>query len=54
MHVCEMNGMGAHNSFKDAVATIRRSGTEHQYQLVITRAYDEGEEQLLEEDAESE
>ena len=25
-----------------------------QYQLVVTRAYDEGEEQLLEEDAESE
>lgn len=41
-------------SFKDAVATIRRTGTEFQYQLVVTRAYEEGEEQLLEEDAESE
>lgn len=41
-------------SFKDAVATIRRTGVEHQYQLVVTRAYEEGEEQLLEEDAESE
>jgi hypothetical protein len=42
------------NSFKDAVATIRRTSIEFQYQLVITRAYEQGEEQLLEEDAESE
>lgn len=41
------------NSFQDAVATIRRTGTEYQYQLVVTRAYEEGEEQLLDEDAES-
>lgn len=41
-------------SFKDAVATIRRTGVEYQYQLVVTRAYEEGEEQLLEEDDESE
>ena len=40
------------NSFKDAVATIRRTSIEHQFQLVITRAYEEGEEQLLDEDAE--
>lgn len=39
--------------FKDAVATIRRTSVEYQYQLVITRAYEEGEEQLLEEDAET-
>lgn len=39
--------------FQDAVATIRRTGIEYQYQLVITRAYEEGEEQLLEEDAET-
>ncbi|WOO85774.1 Vacuolar import and degradation protein 27 [Vanrija pseudolonga] len=39
--------------FKDAVATIRRTGVEFQYQLVVTRAYEEGEEQLLEEDAET-
>lgn len=41
-------------SYKDAIATIRRTTTEHNYQLVITRAYEEGEEQLLEEDEESE
>lgn len=40
--------------FSDAVATIRRTSSEHQYQLVITRAYEEGEEQLLEEDDETE
>nr|ODO02222.1 cytoplasmic protein [Cryptococcus depauperatus CBS 7855] len=39
--------------FQDAVATIRRTGVEYQYQLVITRAYDEGEEQLLDDDAET-
>ena len=39
--------------FPDAVATIRRTGIDYQYQLVITRAYEEGEEQLLDEDAES-
>ncbi|PWN86561.1 VID27-domain-containing protein [Acaromyces ingoldii] len=39
--------------YKDAVATIRRTTTEFNYQLVITRAYEEGEEQLLEEDDES-
>ncbi|ORX38466.1 cytoplasm protein, partial [Kockovaella imperatae] len=39
--------------FPDAVATIRRTGVDFQYQLVVTRAYDEGEEQLLEEDAET-
>ncbi|KAL7422730.1 Vacuolar import and degradation protein 27 [Cryptotrichosporon argae] len=39
--------------FKDAVATIRRTGVEFQYQLVVTRAYEEGEDQLLEEDAET-
>ncbi len=40
------------SSFKDAVATIRRSGVEFQYQLVVTLAYEEGEEQLLDDDAE--
>ncbi|ORY35530.1 cytoplasm protein [Naematelia encephala] len=39
--------------FKDAVATIRRTGIEFQYQLVITKAYEEGEDQLLEEDSET-
>ena len=36
--------------FKDAAATIRRTGQEYQYQLVIQRAYEEGEEELLEEE----
>ncbi|KAK8854741.1 hypothetical protein IAR55_003480 [Kwoniella newhampshirensis] len=39
--------------YLDAVATIRRTGVEFQYQLVVTRAYEEGEEQLLDEDAET-
>ncbi|KAL8928448.1 MAG: hypothetical protein Q9208_001681 [Pyrenodesmia sp. 3 TL-2023] len=39
--------------FKDAAATIRRTGQDYQYQLVIQRAYEEGEEELLaEEDGE--
>jgi len=41
-------------SFKDAVATIRRTTVEFQYQLIITRAYEEGEAELLDLDAESE
>lgn len=36
--------------FKDAAAFIRRAGQEFQYQLVIQRAYEEGEEELLEEE----
>ncbi|PSN64415.1 VID27-domain-containing protein [Corynespora cassiicola Philippines] len=36
--------------FKDAAASIRRTGQEFQYQLVVQRAYEEGEEDLLEED----
>ena len=36
--------------YKDAVASIRRTGQEHQYQLVIQRAYEEGEEELAEDD----
>ncbi|ODN78680.1 hypothetical protein L202_04263 [Cryptococcus amylolentus CBS 6039] len=39
--------------FQDAVATIRRTGVDFQYQLVVTRAYEEGEEQLLDDDAET-
>ena len=39
--------------FKDAVATIRRTGQEFQYQLVIQRAYEEGEEELADEDDEN-
>lgn len=36
--------------FKDAAASIRRTGQEFQYQLVIQRAYEEGEEELAEDD----
>src|SRR5271156_2458059 len=32
--------------FKDAVATIRRTGQDFQYQLVVQRAYEEGEDEL--------
>jgi hypothetical protein len=43
--------------FKDGAARIRRTNQEFQYQLVIQRAYEEGEEELLDdedgEDAES-
>jgi hypothetical protein len=35
--------------FKDAAATIRRTGQEFQYQLVVQRAYEEGEEDLADE-----
>ncbi|KAK4545084.1 hypothetical protein LTR36_003635 [Oleoguttula mirabilis] len=36
--------------FKDAAAYVRRTGQEFQYQLVIQRAYEEGEAELLEEE----
>ncbi|KAK4981434.1 beta-adaptin [Elasticomyces elasticus] len=36
--------------FKDAAASIRRAGKEFQYQLVIQRAYEEGEAELLDEE----
>ncbi|RDW63990.1 hypothetical protein BP5796_10492 [Coleophoma crateriformis] len=36
--------------FKDAAARIRRTNQEFQYQLVIQRAYEEGEEELLDDD----
>ncbi|KAJ4992221.1 Vacuolar import and degradation protein 27 [Stagonosporopsis vannaccii] len=36
--------------FKDAAATVRRTGQEFQYQLVVQRAYEEGEEYLLAEE----
>lgn len=38
--------------FKDAAASIRRTGQEFQYQLVIQRAYEEGEEELAAEENE--
>ena len=36
--------------FKDAVASIRRTGQEYHYQLVIQRAYEEGEDDADEEE----
>ncbi|GIZ48711.1 hypothetical protein CKM354_001176100 [Cercospora kikuchii] len=36
--------------FRDAAAYIRRTGQDFHYQLVIQRAYEEGEEDLLEEE----
>ncbi|KZF21830.1 vacuolar import and degradation protein 27 [Xylona heveae TC161] len=36
--------------FKDAAASIRRTGQEYHYQLVVLRAYEEGEEELLAEE----
>ncbi|SCV72685.1 BQ2448_4222 [Microbotryum intermedium] len=39
--------------FIDASISIRRTTYEHTYQLVVTRTFQEGEEQLLEEDAEN-
>lgn len=36
--------------FNDAAASIRRTGQEFQYQLVIQRAYEEGEAELAEEE----
>ncbi|KAK9455878.1 VID27 cytoplasmic protein-domain-containing protein [Dipodascopsis uninucleata] len=38
--------------FKDAVAVIRRTTTDFHFQLVIQRAYEEGEEQLEDDDDE--
>jgi hypothetical protein len=38
--------------FKDAAATIRRTGQEFQYQLVVQRAYEEGEEDLADDEDE--
>ncbi|KAJ5909722.1 hypothetical protein N7504_004365 [Penicillium tannophilum] len=38
--------------FKDAAATIRRTGQDFQYQLVIQRAYEEGEEELADDEDE--
>ena len=35
--------------FKDAAACIRRTATPYHYQLVVQRAFEEGEEQLADE-----
>ncbi len=41
------------HSFHTAQASVRRTGTEWQYQIVISRVFDEGEEGLLNEEEES-
>lgn len=41
--------------YNDAMATIRRvPSIEHNFQLVITRVYEEGDQELLEDEEESE
>ncbi|OLL24687.1 Vacuolar import and degradation protein 27 [Neolecta irregularis DAH-3] len=40
--------------FKDAVASVRRTSTHYHYHLVIQRAYEEGEEEISEDDVSSE
>lgn len=41
--------------YNDAMATIRRvPALEHAFQLVITRVYEEGDQELLEDEDESE
>jgi len=41
--------------YNDAMATIRRVPTvEHNFQLVITRVYEDGDQELLEDEEESE
>ncbi|KAG8865237.1 hypothetical protein FRB96_000127 [Tulasnella sp. 330] len=39
--------------FQNAMATVRRTSQEFNYQLVITRVYEEGEEETLDEDDET-
>ncbi|KAG9040208.1 hypothetical protein FRB95_000137 [Tulasnella sp. JGI-2019a] len=39
--------------YRDAMATVRRTSQEFNYQLVITRVYEEGEEETLDEDDET-
>ena len=39
--------------FNNAMITIRRSTQEFNFQVVVTRVFEEGEEQLLDEDEES-
>jgi len=42
-------------SYNDAMVTIRRvPSLEHNFQLVVTRVYDEGDQELLEDEDESE
>jgi hypothetical protein len=36
--------------YKDASISIRRTSTEHNYQIIVTRVFEEGEQELLDED----
>ncbi|KAH0609394.1 uncharacterized protein H6S33_012880 [Morchella sextelata] len=49
LYIVRPNSVKGHSEciFKDAAATIRRTSTNFHYQLVIQRAYEEGEEQLV-------
>ena len=52
MHVTPLSLLACVDAprFKDAAASIRRTTTQYNYQLVIQRAYEEGEEQFSESD----
>ncbi|KAI0081752.1 VID27-domain-containing protein [Panus rudis PR-1116 ss-1] len=39
--------------FNDAMLTIRRTTTEHNFQLVVTRVFEEGDQELLEDEEET-
>jgi hypothetical protein len=59
MHVCPLFPYSSILSlncprYNDAMATIRRvSAVEHHFQLVITRVYEDGDQELLEDEDES-
>lgn len=59
MHVSYLLSLfGSHSAllprYNDAMATIRRVSTaEHNFQLVITRVYEDGDQELLEDEDES-
>jgi hypothetical protein len=40
-------------SFHTAQTSVRRTGIEWQYQIVVSRVFDEGEEELLDDEEES-
>lgn len=41
-------------SYNDAMATVRKAqSVEHNFQLVVTRVYEEGEEDILDDEEES-
>jgi hypothetical protein len=40
-------------SYNNAMATVRRTSVDFRYELAITRVYEPGEEQILDEDDES-